>query len=129
MSETGNSKKNLAIAALLQNRTVTDAAKACGVSARTLYRWCEDKDFQDALKVAQQSAVSSTVRVLSELTGTAVSTLKSVMTNAKTPFGVKVRAAEVVLSRFESLRDSVDFDERLANIERVLKLGGTHEQK
>jgi hypothetical protein len=41
--------------------------------------------------------------------------------------GVRVRASEVVLSRFESLRDSQDFDARLAEVERIL--GGTREQK
>ena len=97
MSQTGSSKKNLAISALLAHRTVTDAAKSCGVSPRTLYRWLKDADFQVALKSAQQAAVSSTVRVLSELTGTAVETLAVIMADKNAADGVRVRASEVVL--------------------------------
>jgi len=106
---------------LLSCRTTKDAAKSCGISEKTIHRWLNEVDFQNDLRAAQQSAVSSTVRVLAELTGAAVATLKSVMSNTKTPFGVRVRASEVVLAKFESLRDSQDFDERLANIERILK--------
>ena len=123
MATLGSAKKDAAIAALLTCRDIKSAAKSCGVGARTLYRWLDDADFQNALRDAQRDAVQSTLRVLSELTGAAASTLSAVMKSAKAPFGVRVRAAEVVLSRFESLRDSVDYDARLAAIERVLTGG------
>ena len=128
MADNVSLKKERAIAALLVSRRIADAAKSAGISERQLYRWLDDPDFQDALAGAQRDAVQSTLRVLAELTGAAVKTLASVMSNTKTPPGVRVRAAEVVLSRFESLRDSVDYDARLAEVERALKVGVHHEQ-
>lgn len=53
-----------AIAALLQSRTIEEAAACIKVCDRTLYRWLADPLFQHALRQAETDAISEAVRVL-----------------------------------------------------------------
>lgn len=46
-----------AIPALLQSRTLTDAAKSIGVTRRTLGRWLGQPEFVEALRSAQGEAI------------------------------------------------------------------------
>ncbi len=117
-----------AIAALLKEKDVSAAAKAAKVGERTLYRWLtEDAAFQRELQAAEGRAISGAVRRLADLTGTAVETLRGVMLATDAPLSAKVRAADIVLSRLLDLRQMVDFEARLADLEDALKAKGTEQ--
>lgn len=56
MGESGlNRKQQQAIEALTRGCTRSEAARGCGVSERTLYRWLKEPEFAAALKEASES--------------------------------------------------------------------------
>jgi hypothetical protein len=116
-------RQQRAIQALLTERTVTDAAKAAKVSRRTLTSWLADEQFCAVLSKATGEAIDATVRRLAALSGSATSVLADAMcTDEKTP--VRVRAADIVLSRLMSLREQFELEQRIAALEEKAK----HEQ-
>jgi len=114
-------KQSKAIAALMQARTVSDAANAARVSERTLLRWLALPEFQTALRQAGQDAIDQAVRRLTDLTGKAIDTLSAEMQNDDAPPSAKIRAADVVLSRLMNLRDLNEIERRISELERKIQ--------
>ena len=117
-------KQRKAIAALLSERDVKSAAEAAGVALRTMFRWMDDPDFQAELKAAESAAISSAIRRLAHLSGTAVNTLQEIMESEKDlPPGARVKgaAANIVLSRLIPLKELADLESRLAAVEEALR--------
>ena len=69
-------KAEQAIAALLEYPTIGEAAKACGVSERSLWRWLQRDDFQKRYKDSQRAVVDSAITKLQAATVRAVETLE-----------------------------------------------------
>ena len=112
-------KQEDAIAALLSQRSIEDAARACGVGARTLIRWLKLPEFNAAYRAARRAAVSQSVARLQQATGAAVSTLLKVMVDPNTPASTKVRAADSVLDHSAKAIEIEDLDVRLTELERA----------
>ncbi len=115
-----------AIAALLTERDIRSAAKAAGVGERTLYTWLDDSAFRRELKAAESQAIDQAVRRLSELSGTAIDTLKAAMKNRRAATSARVRAADIVLSRLLNLKELHDLESRIAALEEAR--GGDDEE-
>jgi transposase-like protein len=92
-------KMEAAIAALLTQRNVEEAAKAVGVAANTLLRWLKDPEFDAAYREARRAAYSQSIARLQQASGTAVSALFKVLVESGTPASARVRAAECILER------------------------------
>ena len=90
-------KKEDAIAALLCQRNVDDAARAAGIGARTLLRWLKVPEFQAAYRQARREAFSQSTARLQQASGAAVSTLLKIMVDPNAPASTRVRAADSVL--------------------------------
>jgi len=60
-------KQEEAIAALLSQRSIEDAARTCSVGARTLIRWLKLPEFNAAYRDARRAAVSQSVARFSKL--------------------------------------------------------------
>src|SRR5215471_2921379 len=90
-------KKEEAIAALLTQRNIEDAAKHIDISANTLLRWLKVPEFAAAYRQARRAAFSQSIARLQQATSAAVSTLLKVMVDPSTPAATKVRAADSVL--------------------------------
>lgn len=112
------------IAALMQSRTVADAARTAGVGRRTLDRWLTDPDFVAELNAATGAAVDQAVRRLADLSGQAVDTLADVMAGATETPSARVSAANVTLTHMARLRELGEIEARIAELEKALK-GGT----
>lgn len=119
-TQTLSPAKRRAVAALLTERDVRAAAMLARVGESTLHRWLKDDSFKAALREAESSAIDATVRRLAELTGRAVETLDAEMTNQQTPSAVRIRAADVVLSRLTDMRRLHGMEERIAALEKAL---------
>jgi hypothetical protein len=111
-------KQEEAIAALLSQRSIEDAARACGVGARTLIRWLKLPEFNAAYREARRAAVSQSVARLQQATGAAVSTLLKVMVDPNTPASTKVRAADSALDHSAKSIELEDIEVRVAELER-----------
>src|SRR5512141_2925908 len=87
-------KQEDAIAALLSQRNVEEAARAAGIGTRTLLRWLKLPDFQAAYRQARRAAFGQAVARLQRGTSAAATTLLKTMIDPATSASVRVRAAE-----------------------------------
>jgi len=120
MSDNGtlSEKQVRAVIVLMESKDVRSAAIQAGISERTLFRWLADDGFRSAMKEAEQEAIAQVVRRLSSLCALALDTLKATMQSKGASASVKVRAADVVLSKVLTFKELKDFDERLTALER-----------
>ena len=110
-------KKEEAIAALLVQRNIEEAAKAAGIGANTLLRWLKVPEFQAAYRDARRAAFSQSIARLQQGTVAAATTLLKTMIDANTPASVKVRAAEAIFNHAAKAIEIEDIEARVAALE------------
>jgi hypothetical protein len=76
-------KKEEAIAALLTQRTVEEAARAVGISANTLLSWMKLPEFEKEYRSARRASVSQTNARFQQATGAAASIIMRLMVDPK----------------------------------------------
>lgn len=104
------------IMALIEKRTVAEAAQAAGLSISATYARLKDPDFSAQLKAARRAREEHGLARLSDLTSAAVVTLGEVLdadTAAKQGAGVRVQAARAILDfihreRGDDVRDQIE---------------------
>ena len=116
-------KKEEAIVALLSQRGVEDAARACNTPVRTLYRWLKDPEFDVAFRAARRQAYGQSISRLQQGSGAAATTLLKVMVDPATPASTRVRAAEAVLSHAAKAIEIEDIEARVAALEQSAPKG------
>jgi hypothetical protein len=120
-------KKEEAIAALMTERNVEEAARAAKIGTQTLYRWMKDPEFQKEYLDARRAAVAQSNARLQQATGAAVSMLLKTMVDASTPPATKVRAANSVLDHSRSAIEIDDIVVRVGALEQAAKPPGVKE--
>jgi hypothetical protein len=113
-------KKEAAILALLTHRNIAEAARAVGISERTLFRWLQDPDFQAAYREARQTTYLQSMARLQQMSSVAVATLGVIMLDANAPAASRLRAADAVLNHAGKSLEKEDVLVRLADVERRL---------
>jgi len=108
-----------AIAALLTQRNVEEAARAAGIGARTLLRWLQLPKFQAAYRQARREAFGQAVARLQQGTSAAATTLLKTMIDPATPASVRVRAAEAIFNRAAKAIEIEDIEARVSDLERA----------
>ena len=112
-------KKEEAIAALLVQRNLEDAARAVGISPKTLLRWMKEPEFDAAYREARRTAFGQAVARLQQGASAAATTLLKTMIEPNTPASVRVRAAECVLNHAMKAIEIEDIEARVAELERA----------
>jgi hypothetical protein len=112
-------KQEDAIAALLTQRNVEEAARAAGIGVRTLLRWLKLPEFQAAYRQARREAFGQAVARLQQGTSAAATTLLKTMIDPGTPASVKVRAAEAIFNHAAKSIEIEDIEARLAALEQA----------
>jgi hypothetical protein len=112
-------KMEEAVAALLTQRNIEEAAKSAGISARTLMRWLKLPEFQKAYREARRAAYSQAVARLQQGAAAAATTLLKVMVDQGTPASVKVRAAECIMAHSSKAIEIEDIEARVTDLERA----------
>ena len=112
-------KKEEAIAALLTQRNIEEAARAVGIGTQTLLRWMKVPDFDKAYREARRAAFSQSVARLQQASGAAVSTLLKIMVDPGAPPSTRVRAADSVLDHSAKSIEIEDIEARVAALERA----------
>ena len=112
-------KKEEAIAALLNQRNVEDAAKAVGITASTLIRWMQIPEFATAYREARRAAFGQSIARLQQASTAAVSTLLKIMVDPNAPASVRVRAADSVLDHSKQALEIEDVEVRVAAFEQA----------
>jgi len=112
-------KKEEAIVALLSQRSVDEAARACNIPVRTLYRWMLEPDFDAAFRAARRKAFGVSIARLQQGSTAAATTLLKVMLDPNTPASTRVRSAESVLAHAAKAIDIEDMESRVTALERA----------
>jgi hypothetical protein len=112
-------KQEEAIAALLSQRNIDEAARVAGVGTRTLIRWLKLPEFKSAYREARRAAFGQSIARLQQASSAAVSTLLKAMVDPSTPPSTKVRAAESVLNHAAKAIEIEDIEARLSELERA----------
>src|SRR4051812_47145653 len=112
-------KMEEAIAALLTQRNMEEAAKAVGISTNTLLNWMNRPEFQAAYRGAKRAAFSQAIARLQHGGVAAATALLKTILDPNTPASVRVRAAECVLNHGLKALEVEDIEARLAELERA----------
>jgi hypothetical protein len=115
-------KMEEAIAALLTQRNIEDAAKAAGIGTQTLLRWLKVPEFEAAYRQARRAAFGQAIARLQQATGAAVSTLLKIMVDPTAPASTRVRAADSVLDHAQQAIEIEDIEVRVAALEMAANL-------
>jgi hypothetical protein len=117
-------KKEEAIAALLTQRNIEEAAKVAGIGANTLLRWLKVPEFQTAYREARRAAFGQAVARLQQGTSAAATTLLKTMIDPNTPASVRVRAAEAIFNHAAKAIEIEDIEARVTALEAAAEGGG-----
>ncbi len=115
-------KMEAAIAALLTQRNIEDAARSAGIGTRTLMRWLRLPEFQAAYREARRAAYSQCFARLQQGAVAATTTLLKMMIDPGRPASVRVRAAECVMNHATRAIEIEDIEARVAELERAAEL-------
>jgi hypothetical protein len=115
-------KQEQAIAALMTQRNVDEAAKMAGVSARTLWRWLGTAEFRAAFMTVRRTAFSQATARLQQGGSAAAATLLKIMLDPKEPAAARVRAAQCTLSLGIRAIEIDDLAVRLDELERAAEM-------
>ncbi len=114
-------KQAAAITALLEGNNQAGAATAAGVTKRTVQRWLSEPKFVAALRAGSDGAIRAASARLAALAEHAVNAIAATLSQPTTPgAGVRLRAAESLLSHALRIREHTDILERLAQLEKML---------
>jgi hypothetical protein len=108
-----------AIAALLSQRNVDEAARSAGIGTRTLLRWMKDPEFDAAFRAARRAAFGQTTARLQQGSSAAATILMKLMLDTNTPASTRVRAAEIIVSHAGKAIEIEDIEARVAELERA----------
>jgi hypothetical protein len=110
-------KQELALAALLAQPSIGEAAKAAGVGEKTLWRWLQRDDFEEAYQNARRRVVDQAIAQVQAGMTEAVQTLRDVMKNKKTAASARVSAARAMIGfGFEAVQME-NLEKRIAALE------------
>jgi hypothetical protein len=115
-------KKEEAIAALLTQRNVEEAARVAEIGTQTLYRWMKDPEFDAAYREGRRAAVSQTYARLQQASSAAASTLVKLMVDANAPASTRVRAANSILDHSRHAIEIDDIEVRVAALEQAAQV-------
>jgi len=114
-------KQQRAVRALLEHKSVGEAASSIGVGERTLFRWLTEPAFKLALSAAESDLLDAATRRLLTLQADAIGTFESLLAeDSAASDAVRLRAASAVLDYLLKLRELRDIEQRLTALERSM---------
>ena len=112
-------KQDEAIAALLSQRNMEEAARVAKIGVRTMYRWMKEPAFDAAYRKARRASFGQTIARLQQGSPNAASLLLKIVLDGHAPPSTRVRAAEIVLDKAAKAIELEDIEARLAELERA----------
>jgi transposase-like protein len=115
-------KKEEAIAALLTQRNVEEAARITGIGTQTLYRWMKDPEFDAAYRKAKRAVCDQAITRLQQGSSAAATTVLKIMVDTGAPPSTRLKAAYCVLSHAKDANEMEQMEDRIAALEQSAKL-------
>jgi hypothetical protein len=117
-------KKEDAIIALLNHRSIDEAAKSVGISGKTLLRWMKEPEFDTAYRNARRAAFSQSIARLQQMSGAAAATLGKLMVDPSTPASTRARVADSILDHAAKAIEIEDIEVRVRALEEAAEKTG-----
>lgn len=118
-------KQKRTINALLETRTLCDAAAKAGVNRRSIYRWLrKDEVFRKEYRAVQREAMAQTTARLQQISSTAADVLGKLINKEETPKGSLVSAIRTALDYAYRAVELEDIEARLMEVEEAIKNHG-----
>ena len=115
-------KQLKAIAALLEESTISKAAVAAGISHATIHRWLQEPEFRRAFMHARWRTVQQSIARVQSFSSEAISVLYDIMSDKSAPHYARLAAANSIISTGYKAVELEDHDERLSQIQNDLAL-------
>ena len=112
-------KMEEAVAALLTQRNIEEAARAVGIGPATLLRWQKLPEFQKALREARRAAYGQSISRLQQGTSAAATTLLKLLIEPNTPASVKARVADSIFNHAAKAIEIEDIEASVSDLERA----------
>jgi len=112
-------KQEEAIAALLTQRNIDEAAKAVGIATNTLLKWMKLPEFQTAYREARRAAFGQSIARLQQGTSAAATTLIKLLVDPNTPASVRARVADSIFAHASKAIEIEDIEARVSELERA----------
>lgn len=113
-------KQEAFLKAMLEESTVTKAAKVAGISRNTAYKYLTEADFQAELNRRRGQCIGDAVRYLQGKLSKCSEELIKIIENPETADQVKINAINAAFSAYKNLGEAAEIQERLAQIEAML---------
>ena len=110
-------KKEEAVAALLTQRNIEEAAKVAGIGTNTLLRWLKVPEFEKAYREARRAAFGQAIARLQQGASAAATTLLKLLVEPGTPPSVRARVSESVLNHAMKAIEIEDIEARVKALE------------
>ena len=112
-------KKEQAIAALLSQRSIEEAARTADIGLNTLRRWLKEPEFEAAYRKARKTAFGQSIAWLQHASSAAVSVVLKIMVDPNAPVSARLRAADIVLARSAKALELEEVEARVSELERA----------
>jgi hypothetical protein len=120
----GKIKRKLedAVAAMLTQRNVEEAARSVGISVATLMRWQKLPEFKALYREGRRAAFNQAIARLEQGTSAAATTLLKLLIDPNTPASVRARVADSIFNHAIKAMEFEDVEARVAELERAAEL-------
>jgi hypothetical protein len=112
-------KQEEAIAALLAQRNIDEAAKSIGIASNTMLKWMKEPEFDRAYREARRAAFGQCTARLQQASSAAVSAVLKILVDLGGPASTRLRAADLVLSHAAKAIELEDIEARVSELERA----------
>lgn len=114
-------KQDLAILALITEKTMKDAADKVGIGEATLWRWLQEDEFKQKYEGAKRQMVSHVTARLRHSMTIAVDTLIEIAENKKAQAMARVVASKTLLENGFKAVEMEDLQGRVEQLEEQFK--------
>ena len=116
-----NANQKRAIAALLENPTIGEAAAACNLAERTIYRYLDEPQFRAELSRRESLSMDLATRRLLKMSEKALDALEDVLDYPLQKGATNMRLAAVaVINSLLKIRELRTIEQRLSELEKAV---------
>lgn len=117
-------KQEQLIVALMNEPTISQAAKRLKVNESTIFRMMQDESFKAQYREARRALLYNSISQLQAISGEAVQTLRNIMNDAEVSPAVRVNAAKSILDMGLKVTELEEVTERIERIEQTISSKG-----
>lgn len=109
-----------AVVALATSKSQEEAARKCGLSARTLRHYLQREEFQKAYRAACLELTAGATNRARQLLSPALDTLDEVMNDANAPPAARTNAARIAIEAGLKLTEQNDILRKIERLEALI---------